>query len=53
MRPHYDLILVGAGLANGLIALRLQQQQPDMRILLIEAAPRRAVIIPGPFTTLI
>lgn len=40
MRPHYDLILVGAGLANGLIALRLQQQQPDMRILLIEAAPQ-------------
>lgn len=40
MRPHYDLILVGAGLANGLIALRLQQQQPDMRILLIDAAPQ-------------
>ncbi|KGL57933.1 lycopene cyclase [Pantoea ananatis] len=40
MQPHYDLILVGAGLANGLIALRLQQQQPDMRILLIDAAPQ-------------
>ncbi|WP_367144079.1 lycopene beta-cyclase CrtY [Pantoea stewartii] len=39
MQPHYDLILVGAGLANGLIALRLQQQHPDMRILLIEAGP--------------
>ncbi|MGK3142217.1 lycopene beta-cyclase CrtY [Pantoea sp. C2G6] len=34
---QYDLILVGAGLANGLIALRLRQQQPSLRILLIEA----------------
>lgn len=35
--PRYDLILVGAGLANGLIALRLRQQRPALRILLIEA----------------
>lgn len=35
--PRYDLILVGAGLANGLIALRLRQQRPSMRILLIDA----------------
>lgn len=36
MRQHYDLIFVGAGLANGLIALRLQQQLPNLRIVLIE-----------------
>lgn len=35
--PRYDLILVGAGLANGLIALRLRQQRPALRILLIDA----------------
>lgn len=35
--PSYNLILVGAGLANGLIALRLRQQHPSLRILLIEA----------------
>lgn len=35
--PRYDLILVGAGLANGLIALRLRQQRPSLRILLIDA----------------
>lgn len=37
MQQHYDLILVGAGLANGLIALRLQQQHPDLALLLIES----------------
>lgn len=35
--PSYDLILVGGGLANGLIALRLRQQHPSLCILLIEA----------------
>ncbi|MDH2067049.1 lycopene beta-cyclase CrtY [Pantoea sp. GD03673] len=35
--PRYDLILAGAGLANGLIALRLRQQRPSLRILLIDA----------------
>ena len=35
--PRFDLILVGAGLANGLIALRLRQQRPSLRILLIDA----------------
>lgn len=35
--PRYDLILVGAGLANGLIALRLRQQRPSLRLLLIDA----------------
>lgn len=38
MRPPYDLILVGAGLANGLIALRLKQQRPELRVLLLERA---------------
>ncbi|MFF7709988.1 lycopene beta-cyclase CrtY [Pseudomonas sp. NPDC007930] len=39
-RPDWDLILIGAGLANGLIALRLRQVQPQARVLLIEQAPR-------------
>ena len=33
----YDLILVGAGLANTLIALRLKAKQPHLSLLLIEA----------------
>lgn len=35
---HYDVILVGAGLANGLIALRLRQQHPSLRCLLLESS---------------
>jgi len=35
--PDYDLILVGGGLANGLIAWRLHAQRPALRILLLEA----------------
>lgn len=35
--PDYDLILAGGGLANGLIAWRLRQRRPDLRILLLEA----------------
>jgi len=31
-----DLILVGGGLANGLLALRLRQARPDLRLLVIE-----------------
>lgn len=31
-----DLILVGGGLANGLIALRLAQLRPDLRVLVVE-----------------
>ncbi len=31
-----DLILVGCGLANGLLALRLRQQRPDLRLLIVE-----------------
>ena len=37
MTPRWDLILVGAGLANGLIAWRLRQRQPERRVLLLEA----------------
>ena len=32
----YDLILVGGGLANGLIAWRLRTERPELRLLLIE-----------------
>jgi lycopene beta-cyclase len=32
----YDLILVGGGLASGLIAYRLSQTQPELRTLIIE-----------------
>lgn len=39
MTRHWDLILVGAGLANGLIAWRLRQQQPGLKVLLLEAGP--------------
>jgi len=31
-----DLILVGGGLANGLLALRVRQARPDLRLLVIE-----------------
>ena len=37
MSRPWDLILVGAGLANGLIAWRLKQRQPDLAILMLEA----------------
>lgn len=36
---RWDLILAGGGLANGLIALRLRQQRPDLQVLLLEAGP--------------
>ena len=36
MTPDADLILVGGGLANGLLALRLRQQRPELRVLLLE-----------------
>ncbi|MBQ5949263.1 lycopene beta-cyclase CrtY [Massilia sp. ST3] len=38
MDKPYDLILVGGGLANGLIAWRLKARQPALRILLLEQA---------------
>lgn len=31
-----DLIFVGGGLANGLLALRLRQQRPDLNLLILE-----------------
>ncbi len=34
-----DLLLVGGGLANGLIAWRLRQLRPQLRVLLLEAGP--------------
>jgi len=37
--PEFDLILVGGGLANGLIALRLLAQRPELRVAMIEAGP--------------
>jgi lycopene beta-cyclase len=38
--PPWDLILAGGGLANGLIAWRLAQQRPALRILLVEQDER-------------
>lgn len=32
-----DILLVGGGLANGLIAARLQERRPDLRFLVLEA----------------
>ncbi|MBD1551671.1 lycopene beta-cyclase CrtY [Pseudomonas typographi] len=40
MSRGWDLILVGAGLANGLIAWRMRQLQPQRRVLLIEQGAR-------------
>ena len=37
MAHEWDIILAGGGLANGLIALRLWQQRPELRVLLLEA----------------
>ncbi|CAH0159365.1 hypothetical protein SRABI118_00720 [Massilia sp. Bi118] len=36
----WDLILAGGGLANGLIAWRLAQRRPELRILLLEQGDR-------------
>ena len=35
----YDLILAGGGLANSLIAYRLAQRRPELRVLVLEAGP--------------
>jgi lycopene beta-cyclase len=37
-KRSYDLILVGGGLANGLIAWRLRTERPELNILLLEAS---------------
>lgn len=34
-----DVLLVGGGLANGLIAWRLRQRRPELRVLLVERQP--------------
>lgn len=36
----FDLILAGGGLHNGLIALRLAQLRPDLRVAIVEAGER-------------
>ncbi|OSZ70975.1 lycopene cyclase [Sphingomonas sp. IBVSS1] len=35
--PDFDLILAGGGLANGLIALRLAQLRPELRVAIVES----------------
>jgi lycopene beta-cyclase len=40
MIAEFDLILAGGGLANGLIALRLRQSRPDLRLLVLEQDER-------------
>lgn len=37
---HFDVILAGGGLANGLIAATLTARQPDLRVLLVESNDR-------------
>lgn len=39
MKRAWDLILVGAGLANGLLAWRLQAARPELSVLMVEQAP--------------
>ena len=38
-RPAVDLLLVGGGLANGLIAWRLRMLRPELRVAVIEKGP--------------
>jgi len=35
-----DVVLVGGGLANGLIALRLRTLRPELRVVILESGPR-------------
>jgi lycopene beta-cyclase len=37
---RYDVILLGGGLANGLIAWRLRHERPELRILVVEQGER-------------
>lgn len=39
MKRTWDLILVGAGLANGLLAWRLQAARPELSVLVVDQAP--------------
>lgn len=40
MTTRHDVVLVGGGLANGLIASRLVAARPDLSVLLLEAGPQ-------------
>lgn len=40
MDARFDLILVGGGLANALIALRVRETRPEMRLLMLERDAR-------------
>lgn len=40
MSDRIDLVLVGGGLANGLIAWRLKQQRPELHVVLVESSDR-------------
>lgn len=42
MPGHFDYVLVGGGLQNGLIALSVRAHQPDARIALVERGPALA-----------
>ncbi len=42
MPGHFDYVLVGGGLQNGLIALAVRAHQPDARIALVERGPALA-----------
>jgi lycopene beta-cyclase len=35
----FDLILLGGGLANGLLAYRLRQRRPELRLMVLETGP--------------
>ncbi|HEY8615946.1 lycopene beta-cyclase CrtY [Phenylobacterium sp.] len=37
--PTYDVLLVGGGLANSLIALELRRRHPDLRVAVLDPAP--------------
>ena len=39
MNLDHDIILAGGGLANGLVALRLAQTRPDVRVAIVESGP--------------
>ena len=36
----FDIVLVGGGLANGLLALRLSQLRPDISVAIVEGGSR-------------
>ena len=46
-RCGVDVILVGAGLANGLIAWRLKTTRPDLRVMTVATAPSGLTLVTG------